>query len=208
MTLEKRGRGLVAVAVVALLCVAADLAAQDDVWQRKEDKLSQAQRHYDAGKRHMQEGNYTAANAEFNRVELLLQDAQGIYPEPPQETPAPEEYVPVDEKEKKRMEHALSYYLQELKKETNNPDYYYNLGIEYLINGQFAQAEEAFKLVVNLNPLDKDACYNLGILYENYLGNRDKALKYYQQYTNIAPDAPDAGTVRGWIANLTEGKQR
>jgi tetratricopeptide (TPR) repeat protein len=182
--------------------------AQESVWQMKQDTLAKAQEHYEAGKRYMQAGNYTAANDEFNRVEFLMQEAQSIYAEPggaraqTQETSLPEDA------EKKQMEKALSYYLKELKKETNNPSYYYNLGIEYLINGKFVQAEEAFKLVLNLDPLDKGACYNLGVLYENYLGNKEKALKYYQQYLNIVPDAPDAATVQGWITSLKEGTKK
>ncbi|MCX7926688.1 MAG: tetratricopeptide repeat protein [Candidatus Omnitrophica bacterium] len=188
--------------------------ATEDFWQLKQQKLAEAQQHYEKGKIYIQEGNYTAANLEFNRVEILLQEIQGLSALMPAELPIKSETTQKDfshkatEEEKKRMDKALTYYLTELKKETSNPDYYYNLGIEYLLQGQFIQAEEAFKLVLNLNPLDKDACYNLAVLYENYLGNKDKAIKYYQQYLNISGDAPDANLVKSWIIQLQEGQKK
>jgi tetratricopeptide (TPR) repeat protein len=178
--------------------------SQDYAIISRKAKLEKAKDYFSIGQVFLKEGNYAAANAEFAKAELTLQEASMTAPEDlAGEKPKENDKA---EKEKKQVEKAMSYYLEEIKKETSNPDYYYNLAIEYLNKGQFVSAEESFKLVVNLNPLDKDACFNLGILYDNYLGNPEKASKYYQQYLNIAPDAPDAGQVRSWIKAIKDAK--
>lgn len=189
-------------ALAFLLCSAVYCSPQDSSIISRKQKLEKAKDYFSLGQMFLKEGNFSAANAEFAKAELMLQEAALT----PAENPSPEKN-PGGEKaavEKKQVEKAMSYYLEEIKKETSNPDYYYNLGLDYLKKGQFVQAEESFKLVVNLNPLDKDASYNLGVLYENYLGDKEKALKYYQQYLNIAPDSPDAAQVKGWIKAIKE----
>lgn len=175
---------------------AASALAQDLSIISRKQKLEKAKDYFSLGQLFIKNGNYSAANAEFAKAELMLQEASM--------TPAENEIrqKATEKDESKQVEKAMTYYLEEIKKETSSPDYYYNLGVDYLNKGQFVLAEESFKLVVNLNPLDKDACYNLGILYENYLGNKEKARKYYQQYLNIAPDAPDAQQVKGWIKQI------
>jgi tetratricopeptide (TPR) repeat protein len=176
--------------------------AQDAAIISRKIKLEKAKDYFSIGQIFIKNGDYAAANAEFAKAELMLQEAS---------IAAPEEEVGDESGEKKKtdrekiqVEKAMSYYLDQIKKETSNPDYYYNLAIDYLNKGQFVQAEESFKLVVNLNPLDKDACYNLGILYDNYLGNKEKALKYYQQYLNITPDSPEAQLVKGWMKAIQD----
>jgi tetratricopeptide (TPR) repeat protein len=170
---------------------------QDSALGLRKEKLGKAKEHFSLGQQLIKEGNYSAANTEFFEAELMLQESAISPPESSSQVATGKKDKP--ESQEKQVEKAMTYYLEELKKETSNPDYYFNLGVDYLNKGQFVQAEESFKLAVNLNPLDKDACYNLGILYENYLGDNQKAKKYYQQYLNIAPDAPDAAQVKGWI---------
>lgn len=179
---------------------AAAALAQDSSIISRQQKLEKAKDYFSLGQLFIKNGNYSAANAEFAKAELMLQEASM--------TPAENEILQkaTEKNESKQVEKARTYYLEEIKKETSSPDYYYNLGVDYLNNGQFVLAEESFKLVVNLNPLDYDACYNLGILYENYLGNKEKAQKYYQQYLNIAPDALDAQQVKGWIKQIKAAK--
>jgi regulator of sirC expression with transglutaminase-like and TPR domain len=49
------------------------------------------------------------------------------------------------------------------------------------------------------NPL---VCYNMGVLYGDYLKNSAKAIKYYRRYLDLSPRAPDAAIVRAWITDL------
>ena len=182
-----------------LLILAGRACAQDQTIVERQKKLEEAKKHYAQGQRLIKEGDYAAANTEFAKAELLLKEEALLVQAPlPRETHA----APGDAAKKEQIERAMRFYLDEIKKETNSPDFYYNLALEYLRKGQFMLAEEYFKLTLNVNPLDKDAAYNLGILYENYLNDKEKAIVFYQQYLNIAPDAPDAKEVRQWIKDI------
>jgi tetratricopeptide (TPR) repeat protein len=195
--------GLAVFVLAALAFGSAAVArAEDPVIISRKQKLEKAKDYFSLGQMFIKEGDYASANAEFAKAELMLQESAINLPE--EETPEKTGTKETAASEKKQVEKAMSYYLEEIKKETSNPDYYYNLGIDYLNKGQFVQAEESFKLAINLNPLDKDACYNLAVLYENYLGNKEKSIKYYQQYLNIAPDAPDSQQVLSWVKALKE----
>ncbi len=176
--------------------------AQDSAIISRKVKLEKAKDYFSIGQVFIKNGDYAAANAEFAKAELMLQEASIAAPEEEAQDKSAE--LKKTDNEKIQVEKAMSYYLDQIKKETSNPDYYFNLAIDYLNKGQFVLAEESFKLVINLNPLDKDACYNLGILYDNYLGNKEKAQKYYQQYLNIEPDAPDAPLVKNWIKAIKD----
>lgn len=195
------GKSLIAYLAFALIPVIYCCAQDSSIISRKQ-KLEKAKDYFSLGQMFVKEGNFSAANAEFAKAELMLQEAAITPAESPEDDSA--QVKGKAEGEKKQVEKAMSYYLDEIKKETSNPDYYYNLGLDYLKKGQFVAAQEAFSLAVNLNPLDKEACYNLGVLYENYLGDKDKALKYYQQYLNIAPDSPDSAQVKDWIKAIKE----
>jgi tetratricopeptide (TPR) repeat protein len=201
--LKNAGLGFITLICLALIPVLAELSwAQEGSIVSRKAKLEKAKDYFSIGQLFIKEGNYSAANGEFAKAELMLQDASITAPE--DEARNKTAGNDKTESEKKQVEKAMSYYLEEIKKETSNPDYYFNLAIDYLNKGQFVLAEESFKLVINLNPLDKDACYNLGILYDNYLGNKEKAFKYYQQYLNLAPDAPDAPLVKGWMKAIKD----
>ncbi len=187
---------------VLILSGTISIFAQDLSIISRKQKLDKAKDHFSLGQSFIKEGNYTAANQEFAKAELMLQEASITQPDAVPGEPEPQKDKAADEK--LQVDKAASHYLEEIKKETSNPDYYYNLGIDYLKKGQFVQAEESFKLALNLNPLDKDACYNLAVLYENYLGNPEKAIKHYQQYLGIAAGAADSAQVKGWIKALKE----
>ncbi len=181
---------------------AAGVKAQDSSIISRKQKLEKAKDYFSIGQLFLKDSNYSAANAEFAKAELMLQEA--AIDSPPEEVSERSPDRGKAASEKKQVEKAMSYYLEEIKKETSNPDYYFNLGIDYLNKGQFVLAEQSFTLVVNLNPTDKEANYNLGVLYDNYLGNKEKARKYYQQYLNLASDAPDATLVKDWIKAIKD----
>lgn len=195
-------RSMLLAGLLSVLAWEGFAAAQDSAIISRKVKLEKAKDYFSIGQLFIKNGDYAAANAEFAKAELMLQEASITRPEEEFRDESAENKK--KDKDKVQVEKAMAYYLEQIKKETSNPDYYFNLGIEYLNKGQFVQAEESFKLVVNLNPLDKDACYNLGVLYDNYLGNKEKALKYYQQYLNISPDSPDARMVKSWMKAIQD----
>jgi tetratricopeptide (TPR) repeat protein len=63
---------------------------------------------------------------------------------------------------------------------------YYNLGVAYLRLKKFTQALEAFEAAINIEPWDMAAYVNAAILSEE-LGQKDKAIKFWQKYDRLLP---------------------
>ena len=75
----------------------------------------------------------------------------------------------------------------------NDPDAYFNAGIALALSGQFAQAEDAFRMVLSLNPdhLLAAAHYNLGNVYFDQR-RFEQAVRSYQQALLLNPADADA----------------
>jgi tetratricopeptide (TPR) repeat protein len=161
------------------------VAEQVDASSVRQEKIKKAREFYAQGQKFLREGNYSAANEAFGKAELVLgrEDPEQLVdvPPAPADAPAAERIIPLP---------------------VQDPSFYYNAGVEALKKGAYKQAQEAFAKALSFDPQDKDACYNLAVLYENYLGNKREALKYYLRYVNLAPEAPDAEQVRSWIDQL------
>jgi len=65
---------------------------------------------------------------------------------------------------------------------------------------QLEQAEEVYLRALVSAPNDAMTHYNLGILYDIYLGKSELALKHYQKYQQVIAE-PDK-RVGGWINDL------
>ncbi len=83
-----------------------------------------------------------------------------------------------------------------------NADMHYNLGTIFLQNKQYKEAIKEYERVLELRPSDSETHYNLGVLYDDYLKDREKALYHYQKYLTINPKAPDAKKVETYILSL------
>lgn len=83
-----------------------------------------------------------------------------------------------------------------------NADMHYNLGTIFLHNKQYRQAIDEYENVLELRPADPETHYNLGVLYDDYIKDRQKALYHYQKYLAINPKAPDAKKVESYILTL------
>ena len=83
-----------------------------------------------------------------------------------------------------------------------NADMHYNLGTIFLKNKQYAEAIKEYERVLELRPADSETHYNLGVLYDDYSKDRDKALYHYQKYLTMNPKAPDAKKIESYILNL------
>jgi len=71
-----------------------------------------------------------------------------------------------------------------------------------LADKQVKEAETLYLQAGKLDPKNPQVCYNLGVIYGDYLNDPRKAADYYRQYLKQAPRAPDASVVRGWIMEL------
>lgn len=166
--------------------LSAVFSAEDPV---RSERVQKAKEFHQAGQKLLLQGDYAAANKEFAKAEMILSNT--FVPD----AGAGDDGPPVS---------ALSGTQPESKIQETlvDGDTFYNLGIEALRKGEYGRAEQAFKQALALDPGDAQACYNLGVLYDNYLINKKEALKYYLRYVNTVPDAPDAEAVRSWVNEL------
>lgn len=84
------------------------------------------------------------------------------------------------------------------------PVYWNQLGVTYRQQGQFAKAREAYEKAIALDPGYAASTLNLGILYDLYLGDGQRALDLYGRYLLLSPSG-DA-TVTKWVADLKNRK--
>jgi tetratricopeptide (TPR) repeat protein len=72
---------------------------------------------------------------------------------------------------------------------------HYNLGAIFFKGRDYVRAAEEFKKSLELNPLLAEAYYNLGIIYDDYLGDGAAAILHYKKYLELSPKAVDADRV-------------
>lgn len=82
----------------------------------------------------------------------------------------------------------------------NNLTAHRQYGLYLRGEGRFKAAEEQYLNALAIWPDDAEAHRNLGILYDLYLGQLDKALHHYQQCQNLLP-SPDK-QLKNWIVDL------
>jgi Flp pilus assembly protein TadD len=84
--------------------------------------------------------------------------------------------------------------------------YYNQLGVMQRSAGRFAEARTAYSRALELDANYPFAHLNLGILYDLYMSEPDKAVAHYQRYGELNP--ADAKQVEKWIADLKQRMQR
>lgn len=80
--------------------------------------------------------------------------------------------------------------------EARNGRLHYNLGNVYFRKGDYEKAAFEFKTALHFLPGDKDVLYNLAVVYDYYLNNRDEAMSYYMRYLDQDPSAEDSAAVK------------
>lgn len=78
----------------------------------------------------------------------------------------------------------------------------YNLGSVYKAARQYDRAEAQFLKALEMKDDDAALHYNLGILYDDNLGNDKKARLHYERFLELAPNDPDAPNVVKWLKEL------
>lgn len=201
------------VCIIAMLC-AASLGASELAPGQQQSALRSASEHYEIGRRLLQRGEYSAAVGEFKEAQELLEKitlyswdeasafAQQRFSEEAPEPRAqeavfsePVEIPFADEAAEKARRQAAA-------------DRQYNTAVELIEEGRFRQAEEALLKVLALFPKDRDALYNLGVLYENCMSEPAKALSCYVKYLEVDKTSEVAWQVQEWVQELKERKKQ
>jgi chromosome segregation ATPase len=83
-----------------------------------------------------------------------------------------------------------------------NISMHYNLATLFAENENYELAEAEFQRVVQLNPDDDQAHYNLGVIYSEKLVDRAGAVRHFRRYLELNPTAADHNWVRKTIASI------
>ena len=74
------------------------------------------------------------------------------------------------------------------------------LGIAYRTAGDFTKARASYEQAIALDPAYAPAVLNLGILYDLYLWDGERALELYDRYMQMTPGGDEQ--VKRWISDL------
>lgn len=102
--------------------------------------------------------------------------------------------------QKGELGQAIAAFKEATNRHPENPYIYIYQGIAQRQQGLFKQAEASYLKALDLAPNYAQANINLGILYELYLQQPEKALLHYEKYQELQ-DNPDP-LVNSWITVL------
>ena len=74
-------------------------------------------------------------------------------------------YIGMEKLDELKLDEAVSYFSQAVQQEEKNPNYIYNLGQTYFLNGWFEEAQNCFNTAICLNPMEEKYHYSLAYLY-------------------------------------------
>jgi len=81
-------------------------------------------------------------------------------------------------------------------------DMHYNMAAVYFQTGKYLDAEREYLRALQLDPTDADVHYNLGILYDENLKEKQKAAMHYRRYLKLKPGGADADAVKNWLTSI------
>lgn len=79
---------------------------------------------------------------------------------------------------------------------------FYLRGLRLREEEKFEDAAEAFEKCLRLSPTSSKAHLQLGMLYEDRLGDPVKAILHYQAFLKKSPASENADTVRKWLTRI------
>jgi tetratricopeptide (TPR) repeat protein len=101
-----------------------------------------------------------------------------------------------------RFAEAISSYQRALNLDPKNVDVRVDMGTCYRGVGQPEKALEEYKKASTINPRHPMAQMNAGVVYAYDLGRKAEAIKSFEKYLELAPNAPNAADIRGEIQKL------
>lgn len=85
--------------------------------------------------------------------------------------------------------------------------FHYNYALLYDNMGMYKEAICEYEKALEYNPDDPDTHYNLGIVYDNHIKDKEKAIYHYNKYLEFCDDPGDIKKVENWIASARKELQ-
>ena len=103
-----------------------------------------------------------------------------------------------------RMHQILRQAREELRQvsDVEKRDMHFNMGCVYAREGKFRLAEREYLRALQVDPNDSGVHYNLGILYDDELNDKRRAIVHYRKYLKLNPHGNDVDEVKGWLMQL------
>ncbi len=136
------------------------------------------------------------ANKQWGTAEKLLQQLTADYPK----LSGPYLNLGLVYRHTDRQPEAEQAIQKAIEVNANNLDAYNQLAILKREQGDFTAAESLYHQALAIWPQHADSHRNLGILYDLYMGQFDKALMHFETYQSLQPE-PDP-QLTGWIVDL------
>ena len=99
--------------------------------------------------------------------------------------------VLMDRIDQERKVHRMS--------DTAKVELYRRTGDEHYEAGRYEFAETEYLKALKVDPSVADVHYNLGVLYDQALGDKTRAMVHYNAYMELRPNAEDIHLVKLWV---------
>jgi tetratricopeptide (TPR) repeat protein len=106
----------------------------------------------------------------------------------------------------RRFSEAIDAYDKALALEPKNVNVLVDQGTCYRGVKKFDKAVEQYRKALNVDPNFPNGHRNLGVVLAFDLNKKPEAIKEFNRYLEIAPNASDAGEIRQKVQELTSGK--
>jgi tetratricopeptide (TPR) repeat protein len=106
----------------------------------------------------------------------------------------------------RRFSEAIDAYQKSLDIDPNNVDVRVDMGTCYRNSGKPDRALEEYRRALKINPNHPFAHRNSGVVLAFDLHDKAQAIKEFEKYLELAPNAPDASQIRNTIEQLKAGK--
>lgn len=82
--------------------------------------------------------------------------------------------------------------------------FHYNMGLAYDEGRRYKDALSEYRKALKFAADDPDVHYNLAIIYDEHLIDKRRAVKHFEAYLKLSPDAEDIDKVTRWISKAKE----
>jgi tetratricopeptide (TPR) repeat protein len=108
--------------------------------------------------------------------------------------------------DEQRFVEAIDAYGKALAIQPKNVPVLVDQGTCYRGAKQFDKAVEQYRKALKIDPNFPNGHRNLGVVLAFDLNNKPEAVKEFNRYLELAPNAPDAGEIRQKIQEMSSGK--